>query len=683
MALAFIELDGIDGGAVHFRIDIGTNRYYSYAVGNGERPVSVEGFKVLGERSYESPLAGPLPPSALGRAVLDIPMERFQRDNEHVQLVSFRTQQLGGPAVSDLVHVPRGGAYFGNGLPPITFSAAPPPLETVPVWHERAPVSTAMFLDALAGIVSKVAPMIGPILGNLFGGAGGTGGAAGGIGPLLGSLLGGGGAAGGASAGPPPALGAVIQKAATPENLKLIADLLQSLLGDGAKQNGTPPAKPDGTQQASQSSAFATDARYSQAFIAPAVLAALPALMPLLQQVLTPETVKTLIQTADPTKVLGMVSQGIQELAKLGLQGQKQEMEHLEKLNPGTATPDLIQLLEGMGLSTSMATQLPRNAATPKLAFARVEAVRLHFADLVLQPLAGRPTAAFRNDRQLAFPLTVETPRPVGRATLQLEVKEPRSLRCLFRRSFPVEEVTTGRISAMPIVPVDQAARLRPGADYLVCASLVWRGKGNRRVGTSITQLITIVGELAFDRIEQSTELVPLNDVERYREFWHKAWQGSFDRERRKVVFNCKYEYALDPKRQANAQMETVTDTEQATVSHEVGRLRSGLVLSLYRLSDLTAQLGAGPPLGPTEIEALKTPEFAARFSQAARTQVSFRGRPGDSAALWVFPEVKVQQVVLRGAEEVNEAGHVVRFAERRVPFAMPALIHVIGVATQ
>jgi hypothetical protein len=535
-------------------------------------------------------------------------------------------------------------------------------------------MSSAMFLDVLAGLVDKVLPFVQPLLQNILGGGNGTPPAAT---PPVGAIANAG--TGGIPGGIAPDLLQIVQKASTPQNLKLLSDLIQKLLGP--PQPAAPP-KPEAPPQP-QATAL-SDGGYAVAMIEPVtMITAANALMPLLKQVLTPETIKAVLDHTDPTKMIGAVSQAIQGLAQLGLLGEKQQDEHLERLNPGTAVPDLVQLLQGIGEGQSLALELSRNVARPATSFVRVDGVRLHFAELTMLTVAGRPAAAFRNDRALSFPLTLETPRPFAKATLRLELKDARSLRPLVRRSYRIEQATTGRLPVVPSLSAEQAARLVPGSDYLVCVHLTWMTRKGRRLGSTMTQLITIVGEYAFDRIEQSTQVIPLNDVDRYRDFWHKAWQGTFDRGRRKVVFNCKYLYGLDLDRAANAQMETLTDTAQTTVTHEVGRLKSGLALSLYRLNQLLPEISASPPLEDAQLAALKSQAFADRLSLAARTQVSFRGRPGDSAALWVFPELKVQQIVLRRAEQVNDAGHVVRFGDERVAFPVPVLVHMIGVESQ
>src|SRR5918995_1607588 len=105
MALAILEYDGPGGGGHRFRAQIGTNRYWTWAVGDGKHADRVEGFALLGERSHEAPMSGPLPPEARGRTVIDVPAHLFEGDNRHVQLLSFRERDMSGPAASDIVRV--------------------------------------------------------------------------------------------------------------------------------------------------------------------------------------------------------------------------------------------------------------------------------------------------------------------------------------------------------------------------------------------------------------------------------------------------------------------------------------------------------------------------------------------------------------------------------------------------
>jgi hypothetical protein len=76
----------------------------------------------------------------------------------------------------------------------------------------------------------------------------------------------------------------------------------------------------------------------------------------------------------------------------------------------------------------------------------------------------------------------------------------------------------------------DDLKPLQTGEEYLACVYLTWKNAKGRVIGTSRTQMITLIGEYVFDRVEDGA-VVPLNDVARFRPFWHKAWQGSFSKE--------------------------------------------------------------------------------------------------------------------------------------------------------
>jgi hypothetical protein len=646
MALAIVEVKDAEGGAVNCRVDIGTNRYFSYAVGPPEARL-VEGFPIMSNPSYTSPLQGPLGPGARGHAVLQVPAGAFQGDaNTHVQVTSFRERDLTGRAVSDIVPAPPHGALVDSGgwLPSVQLGEATP-FAVVP-FREQAPAySSALFLEALIGLLPKLIPAVGQIVGGLLAPPGG-------------------------GAPPPGSPAANVQGLLTPQNLQLLQQLLQQLLGGAAA-----PPPPAVQQSVNGHTPYAHDLHMAQAMIAPALLAALPALMPLLQQVLSPETIKSVLQTADPTKIIGAVTDGLTKLAQVGLESQKQEREHLERLNPGTGGP-VDDLLKDMSLSFAAAKPEP-------VSYTRVDSVRVHFADLSLQPVNGRPQTSFRNDRDLAFPLAVETPKPITKARLSLCVKNAATHAVVVERTYAVPEATNGRLALVPTIAREEAAKLEPGQDYLVGVTLLWRAKNGRTVGSAMTQMISIVGELAFDRVEQTTEVVPLNDVALFREFWHKAWQGTLSEETRRIEFECRYHFVLDPVRTTNAQMESVTETTKGAGPKDVGTLKAGMQLSLYVLNNLLGKVSHEPALTEPELAALKTPDFGARFDQAARTRLKFRGRPGDSVAVWVVPEVKLQTLVLRSADKVNENGCVIGFGERSVRFPMPVLAHFIGVASQ
>ena len=689
MALALLTPSRVPGspGTVAFRVDLGRNRFFQYSIGD-ETVERDRGFPVLGGPSFTSPLLGPLPDAALGRTTLEIPVARFDREHRFLQLTSYRTKERHGPALSDIVRAPVTGRVPNepNGLAPIAFSmrhdmdaytidTAPPPLAHAASWRpaqpmayrEVRPVSSAMFLGSiipvLSGLVSKVAPVVS---GLLKGGGGKI------IGALLGGLTKGGG--GGGTAAPAEPL-------IKPETAALLQQLLQQLA-----QPATPaqPAAAGGGGTATASSfalsrKYVTASEYSHAAVAPALLAALPALMPLLEKVLTPETIKGILDTANPTKIIGAVTDSVKEIGKLGLDFDKQSNEHLRALNPMGVHAPVDDLLKGMGFAASLGHGVTSVKGEP--AYRRVESVELHFAGASPVMIHGRSRVCYRAGEQVAFALDVKTPRPIGDATLALLVKDPETRKILVRKSIPVGQVQNGRLPKRAELAAGEVKELATGEEYLVCAYLTWKNSKGKVIGTSRTQLITLVGEYTFDRVEEG-KVVPLNDVSKYRSFWHKVWQGSFTKEFFKVDFEAKYYYILDPKGDRNAPVETKLSfaDEKERVRH--GRLRSGMTTTLAALNDLIPQISTGKGLNEPQLAALRSSDFVARFNTAARTRAALSGKAGVSAALWVYPEVKLHQIVLFKAASTDADSHVRELTEERVYFPIPVTLHVIGART-
>ena len=657
MALALLRRTGRDGEQVLFTIELGRNRYYSYAIGDGEVDRS-GGFPVLLNRKVTSPVLGPIQDHPSGRATMAVPAEAFDRENRWIQLASFRTADREGPAVSEVLMVLPSAASRRD-LPTISFetglhmehatSRNPVPFAL----SEARPMTSAMFLDALLPFLQRALPAVRDIV------------------PAIAGLLG----EGGGGAGPAEAPPAVDQ---------LLA-LLQQLLAQSAG-TGAPAAKP------AEATALAARDGYSHAQIVPAVLAAAPMLtqlMPLLQQVLTPETVKSLIGAVTPKEVIGAVTDSFKEIGKLGLENNKQLQDWLKKLDPGVDDPGLDGLLESMSLRSAVplarslgAPGTPEHAAAAEPRYRRVPGVTLEFTGAALLPIRGRERVCYRAGRALSFPLAVSSPKPICDGRLILLVKDPSTRAIVARQRVAFPEVAAGPIAQAPALAAEQVASLEPGRDWLVCAYLLWRDDKKQVLGTSRTQLVTLLGRYSFDRIEDEGPLVPLNDYVKHRDWWHKIWQGSFTSDFRRASLECKYYVAFDPERATHARMETLTKLDEPVERRLAGRLKTGFVVSPSALNHLLPLVSSHPRLNEDELAALRTPDFRARYQQAGRFKAELHGRPGASAAVWVYPEVKLQKVVLQEATRIGEDGQVRELAEHAVHVPVPAILHYIGART-
>ncbi len=699
MALAVIRPQDRDSRRRQFLIDIGKNRYYSYSI--GEAGVNLpNGLQVLEEPSYTSSLVGPVPEESLGRSLLEVPAQRFNRKNRYIQLMSFRTAQRDSlaisailsvlPSITDETNLPEIALRFSReqvsspffetkrnpelafGMEVLVNGSNTP---TVPFRYREPAWSEPLFLEGLISALPNLVNSVLPALGNLLG-SGAPSAAP---------------AASTPAVAPPPSapsptvaltpggsnalLGQIIQAVSNPETIRAVLDVIKTF---GSSPSSAKSLALSASHQARGNYAYA--AEYSRALIAPALLAALPLLLPVVEKLLTPETLKA----------LNPALQG----SEINLKQQQQLWEHLRQITPQVGTPEMDKLFEGLSLGHAFGVAVPRRVyglsyttngnGKYSVDFQPVDSVELRFAEQAALTLNGRQRLLYLAGQALAFPLTLNTPKPIPSAELTLQVKDPESLKVLIEQKLPINKITSGRLPDMPRLEASQVESLTPNEDYLVCAHLVWHSRTGERLGVQRSHLISLIGNYVFDRVETTEETVPLNNVEKFRDFWHKVWQDSFTDSIRRRFFDVKYYYTLERERTNNARLETVSEIGKGSGPRdEAGRLKAGLITSPFALNELLPVISTYPALDQAELAALLASDFATHFRYAARSKVRFTGKNGDSASLWVFPELRLNKIILQQAIHSHDNGQVLELAEHAVHFPMPAVAHFIGVKTQ
>ena len=432
------------------------------------------------------------------------------------------------------------------------------------------------------------------------------------------------------------------------------------------------------------------DDRYVEEMSVPIALATcLPSMMPLMDKVMTRRMRRLLLdENISDRKRMALITNGLMDITR-GFRGVSRNYRGRDDYYRHAAGAFSLLETEDNKQANALVSGLSvgLDYDDPTIDYDRVESVKLDFIEENTIMMQGRSRLLYRQDETIAFPLEIETPRTITKGVLQLSVKNSDTLEVLIEQKYRLEDITSGDLPVVPKISVPRLQNLEPNEEYLVCAVLVWEAKSRKsdrrkRVGTSMTQLITLVGEYCFDRLEETEEVVPLNDVTRFRSYWHKIWEGEFSSKLRRTTLDCKYYYALEPKRTNHARMETVTQMDDTTGTRQGGKLKTGLILSAYRLNELLGQISDYPMLDEDELTALLSCEFKEQFSHCARNSVEFSGRRGDAVGLWVYPEFKLQQIVLKEVEEINDNGQVLSLSEHTVYFPLPAIVHFIGVAS-
>lgn len=692
MALALILGFEPRPGGISVQYDIGKNHYLRWQLGE-EKSRTGNGLPSLTGIRHRSGLIGPLQPTRLGRGELLIPYSDLAPDCPHLQLVSYRSEDGSGPALSAVAQIPgelfpagRGNHGGDSPLPPPaglalhqraaslmdskdgTMTAVAPvytqTVDNIAFQLSEQKLSRPLFLEALVGALPGLASILVPAIGSIVSGPGpgmparedtsarstrrGQDTARRVALDQLSSL----------AEQALRALGPEAQRILTPNDMRRIAQLI----GAGTTAR---------TERRASSTALAMNG-YSHAQVAPALLAALPALMPLLQQVLSPETVQSVINA--PQRMTGQVIDGIKDFARLGLEADQQLQQHLERLNPGVDDPALHQLLAGLSL---------QQASARRLAYKRVASVQLSIEAVQTQVIFGREQALYSHAAALQFPLSIQTPQTIRDAELILQLKQADTLRIVHEERESVGPVYNGPLGVIPRIEAEVTRTLDPMKDHIIVLTLLWKNRRGQARGTSIQHSISLMGTYRFDRVENSGELVPLDDRETYRDYWHQIWETDFDSHTRRVDIVSRYYLTIDPLRNRNARMDSEFRSSREGPREKV-RLRSGYEYSLPALNHLLSRLSpVQSPLTEDVLQALASSDFVERFNQAAQHQGRLRGRPGDRGALWVYPEFKLQKLVLVEATRVNEHGNITELGERMVTFPMPVMLHFAGVTSE
>ena len=198
----------------------------------------------------------------------------------------------------------------------------------------------------------------------------------------------------------------------------------------------------------------------------------------------------------------------------------------------------------------------------------------------------------------------MDTPKPIGKAIVQLLIKRPENLDVLYEQSFRFKDIQPNSyLNDIRIAP-DDLEMLPDNEELIICTTLIWKSKSGKNLGTRKNQLITLINDYMLDRIGSKVESFTLSDPQQHRDYWHKIWEGSSNHGRWEIQFNAKYLVTLDPYQKVNSRGETrkkrTYDSQKESQEEEYYRkvsekLKSGMVYSLPALNRLLGQISEHP----------------------------------------------------------------------------------------
>lgn len=686
MALAHIKYEGSIDGHQQFQADIGTNRYFRVVVGDSQTFRSY-GVPHLEKQKYTSPLYGPVPESKFGRVSFRIPNHLITRESRSVQLLSYKDDKENGLAVSEITRVIP--SLSQDDLPTIQLSMEKPAINqsivSVPFQYRETRISEGLFLDQLLKALPKVIPAVSGLFKKITA-TGGTKTTTGAKDALKDNLL---------------------DLMKDPAKLQQVISLLTGVQGAAPTTNPEVVTEPDASSEAA-----AFDPTVSSALIDPLTIMTIvngvmsgleklgkigaqinkdeldtlvklnpgvadPDIQGLLNQMSAVPVSSALIDPLTIMTIVNGVMSGLEKLGAIGAQINKDELDTLVKLNPGVVDPDIQALLNQMSVS---------NYTTPRIDYKTSSAVRMEPDQLQTLSVDGEQRYVFAANQQLSFPIKLTTPRDIPGGIYQIIVRREKGGEVLVQTKQRHDGSTNSAMTIQPILPLHLADDLVAGEKYKVYIALLWRSKGDMKYGCSYELPISIANQSVFNRIGQIAEVVSLNDIEIHRPFWHKIWQADYTEDVKRYEFEAKYYYTIEQGRNANAQMETIEELTPARPHKMEGRMKSGLIMSADVLNKLLPTLATKQPyrsMSEDQLKALQTESFMVRQQRASRTGMKYQGKEGQMAALWVYPEMSIREVILDRVGGINAHGNVTSWTEESVYFPVPEAAHFIGTQSE
>jgi len=647
MALAVLRYKGIRGTRQHFIADIGTNSFYLFKIGSAKK--NSNGLVMIDEVTYQSPLIRLQRPSRIQTDfLLEISVQLFNNQSRYFQLFSFKNKEKVGPAFSELIQVNTTMAgELPDFFPNLALSATKfneMKINTVgnkKFCYQEPVVSQAMFWDNVLKAIPKLLEVATPVVKDLLNNSDKKS------------------STNGATQG---------------SESNAILEAIQKMIGEITKKEVPSTSSPT-TREEKKSEAASYPYHSESLAISPAMLTSL---IPVIEKVLSPETINAIGD--QPVKLFKAIGDSF-------LKMNQQEMEHLERLNPGVDDPTILPLLNSMSIPTT---------SKPNIRFKLHPKINLDFVETETVRLNGKSRIVYRKGAAVRIPIKVYTnaasapKRPIPKAIAHLIIQDSETMKVLLEKKIQLKSVKLGDTIYDIILDDFELQMLPVNKDLKVEVSFIWKGKKTKQLnGIFKNHYISLINQFTFDAMgAQQGVPVLLNDYLNHRSFWHKVWEGGYSSSKRwEIDFDMKYYYALSLEEEKASRLSTKVKVtkdnaekgEEPPHKRRVeAKIKSGMELNLEILNQILPSLGQ-PKLDQEKLDAIKSAEFQRFFNQQARVSLEMRGKAGDTGTLWVYPEITIHQLKLSKIAEINNYGMVTRMEPEMILFPHPSAIHFIG----
>ncbi|MBX7225023.1 MAG: hypothetical protein K1X55_03275 [Chitinophagales bacterium] len=666
MALAYLKLESNENSVVRFKADIGTNRWFRYII--GKKKDHQNGIDIIDEVIHESKLFEQSNENPFNSSFnLEIADDLFRDGRKYVQLLSYKDNRGTSPAVSSAVLVFK---TVGIGeLPTLELSLSQPENKTmqtqsfnscrnVSFSFQESKFSDAMFLDALLNVVKLLAPTAVNAIGSAAG----------------------------------------INPSSNTQILQVVNGVIDAI--KNATPAATPAANPAPVPAPAQQVAEAHALSYAKTsrtakfinknkpiskgmiidggVITGPLLASLAG--PVLQQ--APQILQTL---------LGKPIELMNAIMNFNLQKRQNEQNFMTNLinsvNQDTLLSEMIRngmMPANLGIAQSVSHQI-----TPPNVSLKID---------IGTPMEvfGKPKYVYATTKGIRFTLstnfTEKIPTaPLPKAIVKVCFKDATNSKKYFEKHFKLKDILPNTPFQVDFFP-DELNALPAQTDILMDVQFLWKSEKTGKVFSLTAHHVVFFVQqyILLDFGDTISEELSLKDMERFRPFWHKVWEGATSNKVKwDIEATFRYYTFYRPLADSNGRIETkISKTENEEQASDLrleirGSMKSGLEISPVELNKLSPLFGKYPSLPMEKLAAFKTSDLSAYFNLQATQSIQMKGKKEEIGALWVYPEVTLKGATLGKIEKTNENGQVIEHSKENAYLPAVTSVHFVGLKTQ
>jgi hypothetical protein len=692
MALAILDLVGLDGSSARLRVDTGTNPYFQLKLGRSLQTRSDLDWVddvVLQTALRLNPASGSMFDTA---TEISVPVERLEQNKAYAQLFTFKTRTGRSPAFSTVVRLERAWTLPGSEYTSpesLDMQTAADITESRFKRSRSVPCRTyaeQFSAPAIGDLLTQIVKVAGPLVMQLFG-------------QPQPAAQGGTPAAGGGSAAAPPAQ----------ENP--IAGLVEAILKVIPGLGGPALSGQSSLLSAEQSLPNRFTNGSGTVFAQPFVFgiddaligAAIGQFVQILPQLVNAANQKRIQLQQSHNKLVGDIVSDVNRrlLMEQVLAAQRQA--------PAGQNADLAKLAELLQQAAPSTNGQPApDAATPAPAVVQSLTTETEndaaVSSRAVAAIVTAPPVQWNGKDQVVFPkgqpirlqvkLVVAPPAPTAalpRAIVRVIVKDTADQTVFADKTVKQKDLLPDGVVAVPFTEAE-LAQIPGGKVVSLLAEIRWLTKArNERKALGSTEAIFVDRYFLVERGAVVGPEHELTDQARYRAFWTKIWESpvldAASGGPRKLLWDLdatlKYTVLIAPHQPSNGLMETkvlaAAKDADSVADRTEGRMKSGIELSLDEFSKLASLWDGEQPVDAQRLEAFRTHEFAKANAGEVVYRLKLKGRAAERGLVWVVPIFGLVDFRLGSVQSTDDSGQVTATAEEHVRLPLPVAVRILG----